>query len=342
MEPMTLGSPTTSPTSTNWAGPPISGLSLSSPPHHGFSSPAQQYLTPQQQPQQHPHQSLNQSGFLPNFLMGDSSLSSPASGSLSHHRPMISPTKLNRTLSSPAPSTPLQPKGPLLLKENLNRSTRGTPGDKPSGPPTTSLLLSNITPNTTQNKSSLNFSHLTPSRPTINNSTVFPPTSPDTDIDTCSTPLSTWVTVWGFPPSAASFIVQQMSGCGTVLQHVMTPNSNWMHVRFQTRLQASKAVAKNGSVIGGTIMVGVSPCRDESVLDQLNSSCLDTSSATAGGANASVASLGSGLNNTPRTIRPLTQAYKDAQNDSKVVPGTNTPNKSTGMVSKAMEYMFGW
>jgi len=339
MEPMTLGSPTTSPSSLNWAGPPISSLSLSSPPP-SLSSPAPaQYLTPQQQPQQHPHQPLNQSGFLPNYLMGDHSLSSPAAGSLSHHRPMISPTKLNRTLSTP--TTPLQPKGPQLLKENLNRSTRGTPGDKPSGPPTTSLLLSNITPNTSQNKSTLNYSTHTPSKPTINTSTIFPPTSPELEPDTSSSPLSNWVTVWGFPPSAASFIVQQMSGCGSVLQHVMTPNSNWMHVRFQTRLQASKAVAKNGCVIGGTIMVGVALCRDESVLDQLNSSCLDTSSAT-GAANESVASLGSGLNNTPRTIRPLTQAYKEAQNDSKVVPGTNTPNKSSGLVSKAMGCMFGW
>ena len=68
--------------------------------------------------------------------------------------------------------------------------------------------------------------------------------------DPCVAPLATWVTVWGFPPSAASFILQQVSciwvssdsnaflqfgACGTVLQHVMPPNSNWMHIRFQTR-----------------------------------------------------------------------------------------------------------
>lgn len=57
---------------------------------------------------------------------------------------------------------------------------------------------------------------------------------------------------------------------------------------------------------------------------------------------ASVASLGSGLPATPRTIRPLTQAYKEAQADNAVVPNTNTPVKSSGFVSKAMEYMFGW
>ena len=62
-----------------------------------------------------------------------------------------------------------------------------------------------------------------------------------------------------------------------------------MIVRFQTRLQARKALAKNGSVLGecflqvnsfkdiyvlnnffsgGTIMVGLAPCTDNSVLDQ--------------------------------------------------------------------------
>ena len=36
------------------------------------------------------------------------------------------------------------------------------------------------------------------------------------------------------------------------------------------------------------------------------------------------------------------QAYKDAQDENKVVPGTNTPTRSNGIVSRAMEYMFGW
>lgn len=64
-------------------------------------------------------------------------------------------------------------------------------------------------------------------------------------------PLDTWVTVWGFPPSSVSFILSgiimvivmviinhlssELSVCGTVLQHIIHPNSNWMHVRMQTR-----------------------------------------------------------------------------------------------------------
>jgi len=359
MEPMSLGSPTASPTSPpSWgSGPPLHSLSLTSPigaPYHhpgpaynsplhhqqhqqqgypgsGFNTPQPQHHQPVQHPhQQQPQQTPTQSGFLPGFLMGEPVMS-PSS--------LTSPSKLNRTLSSPAPQSPMPPahplRGPQLLKETLNRSTR-TPGDKPSGPPTTGLMNSlNMTPNRSINGS--NFA--TPD----NSESVFP-ASPAGNYqegesgELCGAPLANWVTVWGFPPSAASFILQQFGACGTVLQHVMPPNSNWMHIRFQTRLQATKALGKNAGVLGGSIMVGVAPCRDESVLDALNTSMavgtptLDTS----------VANLSSNLGGTPRSIRPLTQAYREAQGENKVVPGTNTPTRSTGVVTKAMGYMFGW
>jgi len=95
-------------------------------------------------------------------------------------------------------------------------------------------------------------------------------------------------------------------------------------------------MSKNSSVLGGSIMVGVMPCKEESVLDNLNSSL------TTSVLDSSVTNLSSNLGGTPRSIRPLTQAYRDGQSDTRVVPGTNTPTKSSGVVSKAMEYMFGW
>jgi len=246
---------------------------------------------------------------------------------------IISPTKLGRTLSTPssAPQSPAPSahplRGPQLLKETLNRSTR-TPGDKPSGPPTMGLMSSL---NNTPNRSALNCSSYgTPgTTPGFGSQQeVFEPES--------ESPLMTWVTVWGFPPSAASFILQQLGANGSILQHVMPPNANWMHIRFQTRLQASKALGKNGSILGGSIMVGVAPCKDESVLDNLNSSV------TASTLDSSIANISSNLGATPRTIRPLTQAYREAQSENAVVPGTNTPTRNNGVVSKAMEYMFGW
>ena len=41
---------------------------------------------------------------------------------------------------------------------------------------------------------------------------------------------------------------------------------------YVCRLQASKAVTRSGAVLGGSIMVGISACREPSVLDSLNTS----------------------------------------------------------------------
>ena len=96
------------------------------------------------------------------------------------------------------------------------------------------------------------------------------------------------------------------------------------------RLQATKALGKNAGVLGGSIMVGVAPCRDESVLDALNTrsgavseksipytcwrvlqwSFLLSMAVGTPTLDTSVANLSSNLGGTPRSIRPLTQAYR--------------------------------
>lgn len=234
--------------------------------------------------------------------------------------------------SSGTPSTPLPARGPpTLLRETLNHSGRfQSRSEKPAGgPPTVSLLAGN-TPNSALNSPYSRFDNTggyTPSR-----------TREITSQEETEDPLAVWVTVFGFPPQAAQYVLSQISSCGTVLQHLQPPQSNWMHVRLQTRMQARKALDKSGSVLGGNIMIGVARCTEDSVLDS-NQSILETSSGSLIGSG--VANLSSAFG-TPRTIRPLTQAYKDAQSDHKVVPSTNTPNKDSGIVSKAMEFMFGW
>jgi len=286
-------------------------------------------------------------GYLPGFLMGDHSIMSP--GCSPHiSRQLSSPGKLNRSMShmsnstvgmTSVPTTPLpfpSARGPALLKENLNTSGRlHSRTDKPGGPPTTGLLSGvtpskGMTPNSTYNSP---FTRL--------DSTGLDSSSRTHEItqsEESGDPLATWVTVFGFPPAAASYVISQMASCGTVLQHVLPPNANWMHLRFQTRMQARKALSKAGSVLGGTIMIGVGPCTEGSVLDQshVNTSVLENSMVGSGVANLS------NTFGTPRTIRPLTQAFKDAQTENKVVPGVNTPNKDNGIVGKAMGYMFGW
>ena len=153
------------------------------------------------------------------------------------------------------------------------------------------------------------------------------------------TPLDTWITVWGFPPSSVSFVLSGKIVCDIIfitineviprivgLRHSVAAHHSSqlqldarqdadkvgvmcdadldrivMHLMF--RMQASKAVTRNGSVLGGSIMIGITHCSDQSVIDNLQTSVLETS------VNSSVVNLSSTLGTTPRSIRPLTQVW---------------------------------
>lgn len=38
---------------------------------------------------------------------------------------------------------------------------------------------------------------------------------------------------------------------------------NWIHIQFQNKLQAKRAISKSGKVFGGKIMIGVTQCIDK-------------------------------------------------------------------------------
>ncbi|KAF5880157.1 nucleoporin NUP53, partial [Clarias magur] len=110
----------------------------------------------------------------------------------------------------------------------------------------------------------------------------------------------TWVTVFGFPPASASYILLQFAQYGNILKHVMSNSGNWMHIQYQSKLQARKALSKDGKIFGEAIMIGVKPCIDKSVME-----CSDRSSAAVFTPpvknNTSVSSI-----STPRSaMRPL-------------------------------------
>ncbi|XP_037095901.1 nucleoporin NUP35 [Syngnathus acus] len=139
----------------------------------------------------------------------------------------------------------------------------------------------------------------------------------------------TWVTVFGFPPASASYILLQFAQYGNILKHVMASPGNWMHLQYQSRLQARKALSKDGKVFGDAIMVGVKPCIDKSVMDS--------------GEAAASPLAAPALPCTPRSaIRPLSATYRNSPSDYQVVTDRHTPRKDDSFVSKAMEYMFGW
>ncbi|XP_070581985.1 nucleoporin NUP35-like isoform X2 [Ptychodera flava] len=144
----------------------------------------------------------------------------------------------------------------------------------------------------------------------------------------------TWVTVFGFPPPAASFILQQFSQYGNILKHVIATSGNWMHIKYASRIQAKKALSKNSKVFGNSIMVGVTPCIDKSVM-------YGTDESTTQNISTSTLSEAIDAHRSP-AIRPLTAAYQAASSQNEVAPSTNTPKKNTNVVSRTLEYMLGW
>ncbi|XP_036318784.1 nucleoporin Nup35 [Rhagoletis pomonella] len=132
-----------------------------------------------------------------------------------------------------------------------------------------------------------------------------------------------WVTVFGFPPSAISTILQHFAQCGTIVDKVFPPqNGNWVHLKYASRLECDKALNYNEKILGNNIMIGVTQCKDKNIIDKEN--VCDN-------------------NTQPSNIRPLAQtAYKIAQNDSAVVNNANLPQKSSGLMNKAMDLFFGW
>ncbi|XP_064020054.1 nucleoporin NUP35 isoform X2 [Pogoniulus pusillus] len=154
----------------------------------------------------------------------------------------------------------------------------------------------------------------------------------------------TWVTVFGFPQASASYILLQFAQYGNILKHVMSNTGNWMHIRYQSKLQARKALSKDGRVFGDSIMIGVKPCIEKSVMEGSDRSSTPSAPTVFTPPPKSLGTPVLAGNSTPRisTMRPLATAYKASTSDYQVVSDRQTPRKDESLVSKAMDYVFGW
>ncbi|KAJ4450131.1 hypothetical protein ANN_01538 [Periplaneta americana] len=281
------------------------------------------------------------SPYLPEFLMGESTPGTTTQTTAG------SPTKAAKHVSfGPLPtmrsSTPGPVESPLTRGTQLMLNSPHTPIEKGGGPPTKGLF--DVLTSPTQFHSPATNSHA--SFQHINN-------SPETSYhDTTWTELdearNTWVTVFGFPPSAASFILSQFSHYGNILEKRMPAKGNWMHIHYQTKLECRKALSNNGKVFGGTIMIGVMTCKDQDILNDIrnkenisyhrmsfveSATGTNASKCTPNISTSSPASLVGSPNRfntsnlsysgTPTSklanVRPLGQAYRLAQADSEVI-----------------------
>jgi hypothetical protein len=81
-----------------------------------------------------------------------------------------------------------------------------------------------------------------------------------------------WITVFGFPSSAMSFVLHQFQSVGEVVNYSSSSGGNWLHLRYHTRLQAEKALSYDGRTLANNIMIGVKKCypseRDANAQDE--------------------------------------------------------------------------
>lgn len=169
----------------------------------------------------------------------------------------------------------------------------------------------------------------------------------------------TWITVFGFPQSATSYVLQEFSVYGQIIRHIPNPQGNWLHIQYQTKLQAQKALSKNGKILANSLMVGVMPCIDKRVMSlnpQSNDSQfqlpatpgaqtiaksptnVNLKTSAAFGRNATKLDRTQSLRSNVRPLGPYNgnRAERESYDDSRL------PKKNGNAISKAMEYMFGW
>ncbi|KAJ3693868.1 hypothetical protein LUZ60_009348 [Juncus effusus] len=67
-----------------------------------------------------------------------------------------------------------------------------------------------------------------------------------------------WVTVYGFAPSETNLVLREFEKCGEILRWVPGPKeANWMHILYQSRFDAQKALAKHGTQLNNLLIIGV-------------------------------------------------------------------------------------
>ncbi|XP_042909224.1 nucleoporin NUP35 isoform X1 [Parasteatoda tepidariorum] len=304
------------------------------------------------------NKSISNQNFLPPYLFGETS--SPVI-SPSWNSPI--PSKRPRS-SFQTPSTIINPisqfkEQQLSYQSPSTSSVINSPNPTKSGaPPVEGLLYSTPTLTTSFDTSKLEISQftdkqvsfmgdashysgvLTPSRSfSMNNASFLSPAQIDPfytqgeALKSSEQLDESWVTIFGFPPASSHYILQQFNQYGNIIEHKSSPNGNWMHVKYQSKLQAKKALSKNGKVYSGNIMIGVKACIEMDVMESFKENSVNETSLMAT-PDVSQSEISEHSKPSLKNIRPLTQAYQSPSSQVQA-----TVPKSGGIVSKLINFI---
>lgn len=174
----------------------------------------------------------------------------------------------------------------------------------------------------------------------------------DPDEDLVAEEAQMWVTAFGFPASMTPAVLTWLSNCGSVtVRHLPSSSrANWLHLRFSSPAEARRALARNRQLLGPDTMLGVVPCTNKDVMRAWRQGAGDSFS-EAGGTflfssqllpppGTQHSTLQGNSNNVSMRLNSSMRSLA-ASPDIAVEPSL-LPRRSTGVVSKAMDYIFGW
>ncbi|KAL9250754.1 Nuclear pore complex protein NUP35-like protein [Drosera capensis] len=143
-----------------------------------------------------------------------------------------------------------------------------------------------------------------------------------------------WVTVYGFPPADTNLVLREFEKCGVILKHVPGPrNANWMHILYQNRSDAQRALSKNGMLVDRILIVGVKPA------DPLQQLVLNERINNQGFMTLPLPSPSRSSEPTPS--KPAKPYYVSNGTGSSKQPTGAIASPEKSVVSKIMDLMFG-
>ncbi|KAI5712581.1 hypothetical protein M8J75_009600 [Diaphorina citri] len=269
-----------------------------------------------------------QSPYTPAFLIRNEFTSPQLNNSYNHSFSQKEPTLSQTSLTSNK-----------VLNYNLNEHQKQSPAiTKTGGPPTTRLFDS---------LDSVNTVSAPPKVKALNQSTLLNNTSFGTPVGSGSYESSNWVTVFGFTNSyQCQSILAQLGQLGNIVEVRHPPKkeeSNWVHIKLNSKMEAKRVLACNGKIYA-TTMIGVLPCKDTSILRDV-SNMNHTLNNTSFGGDTMVSPRGASTSywdntlNSPPLVHDPPMLFM--QENDNVVP-QSLPSKDNGIVSKTLDYFFGW
>ncbi|KAF7275874.1 nucleoporin 35 [Rhynchophorus ferrugineus] len=261
--------------------------------------------------------------FLPCFLIGDNPPASPNSN--------ISPGR-NRTPSSFKSNSNIN-EVKSLRQKLFNQSLSTTPASpapyipviEKAGPPKTSLFDTIDGPKKSKDSPILSSTVAHYNDTVVFNesiSRIHPDESLNVSRSINNSRLekidSHWITVFGFTPSVLNLVLSQLSNCGVIVDKRIPSQGNWVHVKFNNLSEVARSLSLNGKCLNNSIMIGVQLHYDK---ENKENTTIFTS---------------------PIRARSLRHSFVSPQPSNSVVSPQGVPQKSTGIVTKAMEYVFGW